>query len=306
MKLGVGVAFVCAAAILGLAVGCSDEALNPDQMARGVTSPPLRQLNLGREVYGTYCVGCHGEKGDGNGPAARFLETKPRDFRIGRLKFANVSSGEAPRDEDYLRIITQGLAGTAMPSFSLLSGQERAAVVAYLRRFSKKKQFPGRPPAIGGDPFARDPARGVAVGKATYHATAKCWSCHQAYAPWPEISRFTVEANLPEPEPSPGLYESHVKDSEWGVPILPPDFLSDRIKTGTSVEGLVQVISAGVGGTAMPTWGGVLDDKQLWGLAYYVRSLALLRGTARATALRSTLEQPAAVNAAPSQPKEAP
>jgi mono/diheme cytochrome c family protein len=289
-------------AVLAITAGCSDEGWGPDQLGRGHTSSAVRQLGLGREVYATYCVGCHGEKGDGNGPAAHFLDPKPRDFRVGKIKFANVSSGETPRDEDYVRIVTQGLAGTAMPSFALLSAQERNAVVAYVKTFSKKKLSPGRPPPLGGDPFARDPARGVAVGMAAYHATAKCWSCHPAYEPWPEIARLTVEAKLPEPEPAPDLYESHVKDSEWGTPIRPPDFLADRIKTGISVDGLAQVISAGVGGTAMPTWGGVLEDRQLWGLAYYVRSLALLRGTDKAAALRRTLVQPAA----PPQPKETP
>ena len=196
------ISFACAA-VLALLAGCSDEGWGPEQLGQGHTSSTVRQLSLGRDVYANYCVGCHGEKGDGNGPAARFFDPKPRDFRVGRIKFANVSSGEAPRDEDYVRIVTQGLAGTAMPSFALLSTQERAAVVAYVKTFSKKKQSPGRPPPMGGDPFARDPARGIAAGKAAYHATAKCWSCHPAYEPWPEIARLTVEAKLPEPEPAP-------------------------------------------------------------------------------------------------------
>jgi mono/diheme cytochrome c family protein len=286
-------------ALLVGALGCSGDDWSPEQLGRGRTSATVRQLALGRETYATYCVGCHGEKGDGNGPAARFFDPKPRDFRVGKIKFANVSSGESPRDEDYSRIVSQGLAGTAMPSFALLPGRERDAVVAYLKTFAKKKTSPGRPPPLGGDPFARDPAKGVAVGTSVYHATAKCWSCHPAYEPWPEIARLTVEANLPQPDPAPDLYESHVKDSEWGMPIRPPDFLSDRVKTGIAVENLAQVISSGVGGTAMPTWGGVLEDRQVWGLAYYVRAIALLRGTDKAAALRRTLAQPP-VEASPS------
>ena len=273
--------------------GCNLEDWTPDQLGRGKTSLTGRQLHLGRDVYATYCVGCHGEKGDGDGPAARFLDPKPRDFRVGRIKFAHVSSGEAPRDEDYDRVIVHGLSGTAMPSFALLPSHERSAVLAYIKTFAKKKQTPGAGPPLGSDPFTRDPARGLEVGKATYHAAAKCWSCHPAYEPWPEISRLTVEANLPTPEPAPELYESHVKDSEWGTPIRPPDFLSDRVKTGTDIDNLAAVISSGVGGTAMPTWGGVLPDKQIWGLAYYVRSLALLRGTTNAIELRRSLHQPA-------------
>ena len=278
--------------LLASAASCGFDDWTPDQLGRGMTSQEGRQLHLGREVYATYCVGCHGEKGDGNGPAARFLDPKPRDFRVGRIKFAHVSSGDAPRDEDYDRVISHGLSGTAMPSFALLPPQERSAVRAYLKTFSKKKQTPGATPPLGNDPFTRDPSRGIETGKATYHAAAKCWSCHPAYEQWPEISRLTVAASLPAPEPAPELYESHVKESEWGTPIRPPDFLSDRVKTGIETDNLAAVISSGVGGTAMPTWGGVLSDKEVWGLAYYVRSLALLRGTEKAIALKGTLHQP--------------
>jgi mono/diheme cytochrome c family protein len=40
---------------------------------------PGSALN-GREVYRRYCVSCHGTEGDGNGPAAGLLVTKPTDF----------------------------------------------------------------------------------------------------------------------------------------------------------------------------------------------------------------------------------
>ncbi len=278
--------------VVGLVVafGCSgQENWGPDQLGAGKTSQPLRQLELGREVYATYCAGCHGEKGDGNGPAARFLNPKPRDFRIGKLKFANVPSGEPPRDEDYVRIITSGLMGTAMPAFPLLSAQERTAVVAYVRAFAVKKQGSGSLLAMGKDPFAKDPAKGIAEGRKVYHAIGQCWSCHPGYEPWSEIARFRSESSLPPTEASSDLYESKVKDSEWGLPIRPPDFLFDRIKTGTSVDSLAMVIGAGVGGTAMPTWAGVLEPKQIWGLAYYVRSLALQRGTDQADEIKKRL-----------------
>ena len=50
----------------------------------------------------------------------------------------------------------------------------------------------------------------------------------------------------------------------------------------------------------MPTWGGVLADKEVWGLAYYVRSLALLRGSEKAIELKRSLHQPVVAAAAPS------
>jgi mono/diheme cytochrome c family protein len=246
-------------------------------------------MQLGRDVYATYCVGCHGEKGDGAGPAARFLDPKPRDFRLGKLKFANVPSGEPPRDEDYEHTIIHGLMGTAMPAFPLITQQERTALVAYVRAFAVKKQGSGTLLSIGRDPFAKDPTKGIEEGRKAYHVIGQCWSCHAAYEPWSEIDRLRVANGMPSSEMPTDLFTPKAKDSEWGTPIRPPDFLTDRIKTGTSVETLAQVIGAGVGGTAMPTWAGVLEPKQIWGLAYYVRSLALLRGTAQADDLQRSL-----------------
>src|SRR5215470_3221032 len=100
-------------------LACADVVWGPAQQGLGKVSSRAASLERGRKTYATYCVGCHGERGDGKGPAARFLEPKPRDFRVGRLKFASVAAGSAPRDEDYLRTINRGLAGTAMAAFDL-------------------------------------------------------------------------------------------------------------------------------------------------------------------------------------------
>jgi len=274
-----------------LVVSCSGTDWGPAELGQGRTSQPLRQMQLGREVYATYCVGCHGEKGDGAGPAARFLNPKPRDLRLGRIKFATVASGEAPRDEDYNRIISNGLSGTAMPSFALLGDRERLAVISYIKTFNPgwQQELPGGALAIGKDPWADDPKGGIEKGKKLYHGLAKCWTCHPAYETPAEILRINAEAKLPAPDLRPNLYASELKESDWGAPIMPPDFLFDRMKNGTDEASLVQVIAAGVGGTAMPMWAGALDAEQLWGLAHYVRSLALLRATPEGKALQARL-----------------
>lgn len=259
---------------------------NARQVALGTTSTVVRKLELGRDTYALYCVGCHGEQGDGVGPAARFLDPKPRDFRVGRLKFASVESGQPPRDEDYLRVISEGLQGTAMPAFPLLSNTEKEALVAYVRSFRKKDEVPGDRLPLPKDPFAKDPKAGVLAGEKVYHQFVKCWSCHPSYATPAQIEKWQGSAPLMRANG----YESETKDSEWGAPIRAPDFLEDRIKTGFGVEGLARAIGSGIGGTAMPAWGAMLKPDQLWGLAYYVRSLALQRGTPEGEALRKRLE----------------
>ncbi|MEJ7733018.1 MAG: cytochrome c, partial [Polyangiaceae bacterium] len=79
------------------AVACTGDVWDPAELGEGQASSNARTVALGRELYGQYCVGCHGDSGDGNGLAARFLDPKPRDLRLGKLKFAGVASGDPPR-----------------------------------------------------------------------------------------------------------------------------------------------------------------------------------------------------------------
>ncbi|RME44586.1 MAG: hypothetical protein D6795_17710 [Deltaproteobacteria bacterium] len=262
--------------------GCEADDWGPKKLSHGKTlqEAQIEQLRRGRKVYATYCVGCHGENGDGKGKAARFLDPKPRDFTLGLIKFARVPSGEFPRDVDYLRVIEHGLSGTAMPSFRFLSVKEKRAVVAYVRNFYEEElEAPGAPVEVGEDPWFDDPEGGIAEGEKVYHGIAKCWSCHPAFVSPEKIAEYHEAYGLGKPGLRENLYESKVTDSQWGAPIRPPNFLIDRIKTGAEVENLVYVIASGVGGTAMPTWAGILEPEQLWGLAHYVHDLAMQRGS---------------------------
>lgn len=270
---------------------CPADDWGPEKLSAGKSDARAEKLRHGREVYANYCAGCHGESGDGNGPAARFLDPKPRDFRVGRLKFATVEGGAAPRDEDYLRILDIGLMGTAMPRFNLLTERDKEAVVAYVKTFygEWKEDPPGAPVSPGQDPWTEDRAEGIEAGRRAYYGIASCWSCHPAYETRESIFALYEEEDQPKPTLRPNLYESEEKDSNWGAPIKPPDFLTDRLKTGFEVESIARVIAAGVGGTAMPTWAGSLEPEQIWGLAYYVNEIALMRGTPEGRALKREL-----------------
>lgn len=290
-----------AAALLALS-SCDRDNWTPDDLAHGTSPRSAATLQHGREQYTMYCVGCHGENGDGEGPAARFLSPKPRDLRKGRVKFAAVPAGTMPRDEDLIRTLNHGLSGTSMPSWRLLSGEDKLAIIAYVKTFSEvwQKESPGAPVPIKPDPWRKRPDRGIAEGERVYHGIAACSSCHPAYATHAAIVDHMKAFEIPFTGFRANLYESVEKDSDWGVPIKPPDFLSDRTKSATTKEELVVVIAAGVGGTAMPSWGDSLTDKQLWGLAYYVEQLIQKRGTPEAAALQKSLaEQPPSPKPAP-------
>src|SRR5258705_10390607 len=85
-----------------------------------VTEAALPRSNewiaYGKEVYERRCLGCHGAKGDGHGPAAAFLfNQRPRNFPVGGVKF-RVTQKPGPTDGGLRRTITPGGRGPGMPS----------------------------------------------------------------------------------------------------------------------------------------------------------------------------------------------
>jgi mono/diheme cytochrome c family protein len=248
-------------------------------------------LGEGRKAYRKYCVQCHGFSGTGNGSSAAHLDPKPRDFRLGLLKFASVAAGKSPHDADYVRIITKGLAGTAMPSFRFMPLREQQAIVAYLRTFRTEPDTsgPGAIVSVPKDPYRKKPQYAGPAGEALYHGLAQCTSCHPAYVTREKTLEHRKKFDIPGDSFRDDMYQAVAKDSDWGAPITPPDFLTQRIKTGSSKEEIALVIATGVTGTAMPTWGATLKPKQLWALSYYIESLAAMRGTPEARAMMASL-----------------
>jgi len=99
-------------------------------------STPGWRLVQGRNSYMTHCLHCHGVAGDGNGPTARFLNPRPRDYRLGKFKFKSTLGPLKPSRDDLVHILKEGIPGTYMPSFVLL-GDERLELIAdYVRWLS--------------------------------------------------------------------------------------------------------------------------------------------------------------------------
>src|SRR5204863_5410690 len=133
-------------------------------------------------------------------------------------------------------------------------------------------------------------------GRRVYHGMAQCAvACHPAYVTRPDIFAFTEQLmKMRVEELRPDLYAPVPKPSDFGVPIVPPDFTFNVLRAGETVPDIARTIASGVGGTAMPTWKNVLPDADLWAMAHYVASLVALRGTAGADQLRAKLlSQPA-------------
>ena len=94
-----------------------------------VNTPDL--VAKGKSLYASKCLTCHGEKGDGMGPAGKYLNPKPRNFSTGPYKKGDKAS-------DLFTTITNGLDGTAMIGFKDVLEADRWAMVYYVQTFKKK------------------------------------------------------------------------------------------------------------------------------------------------------------------------
>ena len=109
-----------------------------DEAKLRLASGPVRSDIVGRKngLYREHCAHCHGVTGDGMGPTAAFLEPYPRDYRPGIFKFKSTERADKPTHADLLRILRNGIAGTSMPSFALLSEPQIDALVEYVKYLS--------------------------------------------------------------------------------------------------------------------------------------------------------------------------
>ena len=241
---------------LGTNRGAWREVFEPQNVAVSVMSIPSGRdlLALGRQVYESRCIGCHGPKGDGNGAAATFLSPKPRDFTLGVFKFRTTPSGSLPTDGDLYRTITRGVRWTAMPTWHELSDKERMAVAGYIKTFSKRfKEETPEPPLLIGDPPKATPEL-VTRGKDLY-VKAKCFQCHGPGGK------------------GDGPSADEMKDLA-GFPIRPADFTRGQFKGGSSVRDIFRTMSLGLDGTPMPSFADSMTEPERWAISYYVLSLS--------------------------------
>ena len=284
-------------------------------------------LNQGYMSYTRYCYACHGTEGDGRGPSSYGLRPPPRNFTLGIFKFARMrSSDDVPHDDDLVRIVQGGLHGTAMLPWDVPEDELRK-IIQYIKTFApkrwEKKKKNGDPVKTleeydpPDDPWAGKDAEAIQRGKELYHFKAECVNCHPAYGGKEELYKLSVEANKREPsvfKPMTGFrddfYGSVAKDSsEYGVRILPPDFTFNEVRSvreGKEIEDLFRVLSYGVY-PIMPAWKDALEDKDIWALAHYVKSLMAKKNSNEAEQMRIRFQTQAPFEVPkPEEPKPAP
>ena len=79
-------------------------------------------LLAGQRIFDTHCTLCHGENGAGDGPAARVYLPRPANFQQIKLSYPGAAD-----------VIHNGVPGSGMPAWPLLTPQEIQAVTYYMR-----------------------------------------------------------------------------------------------------------------------------------------------------------------------------
>ena len=210
----------------------------------------------GARIYRGACAPCHGERGDGRGPAAHYLDPAPRDFTAGVFKFRSTASGSAPLREDVLRTVARGIPGSFMPAWQgRLDDAQLAAVVDYVLAFSPP---PEEPQVLVPAQTAEAPGD-LARGHELY-VRMGCGECHGA------LGRGDGPA-------VPTLVD------DGGRPLRPLDFTIGLYKGGSSPIDIYRTFVTGLSGTPMPSYGDAMPDpRDRWALVHYVRSLSRRRG----------------------------
>jgi high-affinity iron transporter len=103
----------------------ADQRWNVISYVMTLRSSPQR-IAEGEGLFTQRCVQCHGALGAGDGALARTLSRMPQE--IGTLAW------QASRtDDQLLKVVRDGVAGSAMPSSRELAPDQTASIVAYLR-----------------------------------------------------------------------------------------------------------------------------------------------------------------------------
>lgn len=99
---------------------------------------PSRELAIdqGKSLYDRYgCAVCHGPQGHGDGPVARSLNPKPRDFRDPDA-FRNGRSLGAISETILKGVMRKGV---GMPGYPHIPEEERRAIAAYVASLGEEE-----------------------------------------------------------------------------------------------------------------------------------------------------------------------
>ncbi len=218
------------------------------QAERVVYPRPDVDLDEGSKLYQGLCATCHGRKGNGRGPAFRFMDPAPRDFTMGLYKFTSTPLGQPATQEDLFRVISRGMPGSAMPAWSGLSREDRWQLVYFLQSLSPRSDGDEPEPfVVPAHPIRT--AASVARGAEAYNVYG-CAACHGTTGNGTGTKMKDASGN-------------------W---IKPADLTrSDRFKGGAEPGDIYRTLTAGIEGTPMPSFAHV-PEADRWALVHWIEA----------------------------------
>jgi sulfur oxidation c-type cytochrome SoxX len=208
------------------------------------TSPPAMPP---AETYKALCERCHGEKGDGEGKVAWYLDPSPRDL----TKAAFMTS--KPR-ERFVTSIQEGVPGTSMPSWkNALKPEQVNGVLTYvLATFTREPMRDLKPHNVPERNPVATSAASVKHGEEIF--LLRCTGCHgrKADGKGPNSQDIT-------PKPR------NLRNSAFVASV------NDRR--------LFDSVLYGVQGTAMPSWIDYVSKKNVGDIVNFIRDINRKKGS---------------------------
>ena len=194
------------------------------------------------ETYKNLCARCHGDKGDGHGINSVYLDPAPRNL-------TNAEFMTTKPEERFLKSIHDGVPGTSMPDWGkTLSDDQIKGVFDYVwatyvrephRQFKPRKVAEQNPVPSSPESIKR--------GEATF--MQRCTGCHGRKA------------------------DGHGPNSIDMSP-RPRNLRNSAFINATSDHRLLESVTYGVEGTAMPSWMDYgLSQNDIGDIVNYIRSL---------------------------------
>lgn len=213
-----------------------------------------QDLQAGKILYERKCQQCHGAQGKGDGPAASFQSPKPRDLTTDLYTIRTTPSGQLPNDDDLFKVITEGMPGTAMPAWSMLSEKERRQLIRYIKTFSPRFTEEPAPESISVGEELPPSEEILEKGKQLYQ-DLECFKCHGQAGRGDGPSAPELEDDLGNPIRAANLSQA------W------------LFRGGSSARDIYIRFNTGMAGTPMPSYADSIEPEHSWQLAHYVKSL---------------------------------
>jgi cytochrome c oxidase cbb3-type subunit 2 len=221
-------------------------------------NPNAMAVMKGKMIFQMSCFFCHGRKGEGDGPASRFIgpysHPRPNNFTMGIFKFRSTESGDLPMLTDLMRTIREGIPGY-MPSFRNLGEDSIKSVAMYIAKEFIQEDLPTTTTIkyvkhVG--PYAYSAKSAFRGGQ-----LFKIMKCNECHGDDGKAGRMDLR-------------------DERQLMIHPVDLTrQETFGNGTSHEDIYRTIMTGLDGTPMPGYNDSFkgEEDSAWDLVHYILSL---------------------------------